>query len=238
VARRSLKPREVKREEGLKRTGGLESKRPYVSQLPARGEVQTKAGTPSRGEVLTKAGTPRKEIEVRYKDLPAGGVKIVPIAPKKKKKPKEEEEKPIGRWSSASFSWPASFAADLVIPSVPWVRRIAGVCATCTNVQAPGTALVLEILPGADNAVSFRTGTGDGAAATGDLVYVLACWDPTLGSPTVLDADAVVAGLPPDLWITPNDRLRLRWSDDVPLALGTIVGVVIRWELTEDEKPV
>jgi hypothetical protein len=155
----------------------------------------------------------------------------VSLSPVKKRKPKDKAEpQPLTRWASSAFPWPDDPSTDLVIPSVDWPRRIAGVCATATNVQAPGTALVLEILPGAGDAVLFRHGTSDGANATGNLVWGLHAWAVPHAGAAFSGADACSGPLPADLWLQPNDRIILRWSEPNALALAVIEGVIVRWE--------
>jgi hypothetical protein len=215
-------------------------------KLTAKSELRT--GPLTTGKLVSgklSTGTldrPPQTSAVRaLKEKTARGVRLVgetgdgqfrvSLSPVKKRKPKDKAEpQPLTRWSSSAFPWPDDPSTDLVIPSVDWPRRIAGVCATATNVQAPGTALVLEILPGAGDAVLFRHGTSDGANATGDLVWGLHAWAVPHAGAAFSGADACSGPLPADLWLQPNDRMRLRWSEPNALALSVIEGVIVRWE--------
>jgi len=221
VPRRSLAAKQATPASGLK-TGKLTT-----------GKLTTGKLSPAKAE----AKEAEKELTTRTKGARLVGMVgddkfRVTLTPVKKRKEKKDQPDPppLRQWSSSSFAWPDDPAADLEIPGVPWRRRICGITATVTNVQAPGTALVLEILPGADDAVLFRMGTSTGVNATGDLVYQLHAFPIPSAAASFFGADACSAPLPADLWIDDSDRVRLRWSDPIPLAMGTIVGVVIRFE--------
>jgi len=221
VARRSLAAKKAEPASGLK-TGKLTT-----------GKLTTGKLSPAKAE----AKEAEKELTTRTKGARLVGtvgddkfrVTLTPVKKRKEKKD-QPDPPPLRRWSSSSFAWPDDPAADLEIPGVPWTRRIVGVTATVQNVQAPGTSLVLEILPGADDAILFRMGTSTGSSATGDLVYELHAFPIPSAAASFFGADACAAPIPADLWIDDSDRVRLRWSDPTPLALGTIVGVVIRFE--------
>jgi len=221
VPRRSLVAKQATPASGLK-TGKLTT-----------GKLTTGKLSPAKAE----AKEAEKELTTRTKGARLVGMVgddkfRVTLTPVKKRKEKKDQPDPppLRQWSTSSFAWPDDPAADLEIPGVPWRRRICGITATVTNVQAPGTALVLEILPGADDAVLFRMGTSTGGNATGDLVYQLQAFPIPIADASFFGAAACAAPIPADLWINDSDRVRLRWSDPIPLALGTIVGVVIRFE--------
>jgi len=222
VARRSLRARPVAAPSGLT-TGKLTT-----------GKLST--GSLEKKQAAKEA---EQELKSRTKGARLVGmvgdekfrVTLTPVKKEtKKEKEKRREEKPTSPFSTSSYSWDANPATALDIPSVPWTRRIAGICATVTNVQATGTALVLEIKPGAGNAILFRMGTGSGSSATGNLVYELQPWSLPYLSSVAFGADAVCGEIPYDLWIEPEYRIRLSWDNPTALALATIEGVVFRFE--------
>jgi len=218
----------VKREEGLRKTGGLDRKVPYVSQLP------------NRGAQLTKAGTPRKELELRYKDLPAGGVKIVPIEPKKKpKKDGKGAEEKAGRFSIWRLPWDADAAVPFTFPDQTFPYRIISASVQLGPIAVFEVTAYFTLLDGAGNAVAAV----DAPTATGTPDDSLITFAPNLPR-----RSPILSGIPPWPYTValPDPTIvlpRMKWTlalDDGGMGLAgqSVVGVSVLTEtLTDEGKP-
>jgi len=143
----------------------------------------------------------RDTLELRYRELPRDGVRIVPI---RRRKPRRPQEESYGQWSIWTIPWDTDLSATVTLPRQSLPYRLDRVCVV-VDPGGPAVQLAATALDGAGQPTAkvwTEYTLGSGAAQTLTL-------SPDLALAVESSAAAAVGPLPREMIILPTMTVRL-----------------------------